>query len=596
VLGVRSVRVALAATCTLVWLLFCGPAAAVDNSELEERCVVRALGKDFERDPAPQGKRIESLEIARLPVFDEDDPIPDFVNVFHWQTRESAIRRELLFQAGDVYNPELVQETIRNLQLLPQFGVVVVVALKGKTPDSVRVVVVVRDVWTLRLNYQLQGTFKSINYLLINPTEDNLFGTRTSAGALFALQPDRYQLGGLVLHPRIAGSKVDAVAHAGVFINLESGKAEGSTGALALRRDLIALSDEWSFLAGASWLVEQTRLYSDRRLVRSEQGIPIEYHTSILLAGAQVTRSFGRQLKFNLTWGIQTSRRAYEATQGVGVTDQAFAGFVHDELPVSDRRISPFVQLEHFPARYLVTHDVETLALQESIRLGQYASVRVYPAARSLGSSRDLVGSVAWLGYTWALGDGVARAIAGSGIEAADQGKHQASAQGQLRLVSPRLGFGRAVLDGAFVSAYENYLNRKVILGGDTRPRGYVSQAFRGASGAAASFELRTSAVNLFSARVGAVAFYDLGGAGPQLTSLTLHQSVGAGVRVLLPYFNREVFRLDWAAPLTPGRGRIPDAPLPGGVYFTFGQAFDMPYARLSQLLSSDGTVLDAVQ
>ena len=133
-------------------------------------------------------------------------------------------------------------------------------------------------------------------------------------------------------------------------------------------------------------------------------------------------------------------------------------------------------------------------------------------------------------------------------------------------------------------------------MGGDSRPRGYVSQAFRGASGGAASLELRTSAVNLFSARVGAVVFYDLGGTGPTLPSLTLHQSVGAGVRILLPQLNRQCFRLDWAAPLTPGRGRIPNAPLPGGVYFTFGQAFDMPYAKQAQLLSSDGTVLDAVQ
>lgn len=580
----------------LVWQLFCGPAAAQENSELEERCAVRALGKDFEREPAPQGKRIESLEVARLPVFDDDDPVPDFVNIFHWQTRESAIRRELLFQAGDVYDADLVQETIRNLQLLPQFGVVVVVALKGKAPDSVRVVVVVRDVWSLRANYSLQGTPKSINYLLLNLSEDNLFGTRTRAGAVFTLQPDRYSLGGLVVHPRIAGSKVDALASTSVFINLDTGKTEGSTGTLALYRDLLARSDKWSFLAGTSWVVEQTRLYSDRRLVLSEQGIPLVYHTSVQRGGAQVTRSFGRELKFNLTWGLQLNRRNYSAVRGEGVSEQAFADFVRDELPVSDTRFSPFVQLEHKTTRFLATRDVETLALQESFALGQFASVRVYPAARSLGSSRDLLGSVAWLGYTWALGDGLARAFAGSSVEAADEGKHQATAQAALRIVSPRLGFARVVLDGAFSSAYENYLNRKVVLGGDSRPRGYVSQAFRGASGAAASLELRTSAVNLFSARVGAVVFYDLGGTGPTLPSVTLHQSVGAGVRVLLPQLNRQCFRLDWAAPLTPGRGRIPDAPLPGGVYFTFGQAFDLPYAKQAQLLSSDGTVLDAVQ
>jgi hemolysin activation/secretion protein len=146
------------------------------------------------------------------------------------------------------------------------------------------------------------------------------------------------------------------------------------------------------------------------------------------------------------------------------------------------------------------------------------------------------------------------------------------------------------------VATYQNYLNRKLVLGGDSRPRGYVSAAFRGASGFAASLELRTFAVNIWSARVGAVAFYDLGGTGERLRDITLHQSVGAGVRILFPQVNRQCFRLDWAAPLTPGRGRIPDRPLPGAVFFTFGQAFDMPKVKLPEILGAETTLLELAQ
>jgi hypothetical protein len=137
------------------------------------------------------------------------------------------------------------------------------------------------------------------------------------------------------------------------------------------------------------------------------------------------------------------------------------------------------------------------------------------------------------------------------------------------------------VADSALTSTYRNYLNRKLVLGGDSRPRGYVSASFRGGSGFAASLELRTFGVNVLSARVGAVAFYDVGGTGDSVKDGALHHSVGAGLRVLFPQVNRQCFRVDWAAPLTAGSGRIPDRALPGGVYFTFGQAFDMPGARL---------------
>jgi hypothetical protein len=592
VLAVRGHALALAAL-TLAFSLWAPPAAGLGNSELEERSVARALGPSPDRDGAPAGKRIESVEVVRLPVFDDDDPVPDFVNIFHAQTRERYIRQELLFKPGDAYDAERVAESIRNLQGLPQFGVVVVVALKSARPGYVRLVVIVRDVWSLRLAYELQGTFKSLNYLLVNPSETNLLGTRTQLGGIFTLAPDRYSAGAVAIHPRIAGSKVDALALGRVFVNLDSGRAEGSVGELAVYRDLISLADKWGFLAGGFWTVEQTRIYSDRRLVLSDQGIPLVYRTSVVRGGGQITRSFGQSLKLNLTGGLELNRREYEATRAEQTSPEDFAAFVREQLPVSDTRLSPFVQLEHRTTRFHATYDVETLSLQESFWLGQQLALRVYPALHGAGSSRDLFGTVSWAGYTWPLGTGLVRVVANSSIEVADQSRHQATAQAAFRFVSPRLGFARVVVDSALASTYQNYLNRKLVLGGDSRPRGYVSAIFRGGSGFAGSVELRTSGVNVWSARVGGVAFYDLGGTAEQLSDVTLHQSVGAGVRILFPQLNRQVFRLDWAAPLTPGRGRIPDRPLPGGVFFTFGQAFDMPGLRLPSILGADTSLLE---
>jgi hypothetical protein len=600
------------------WSLFSLPARALENSELEERCVTRALGPKPDRDGAPEGKRIESVEIVRQKVFDDDDPVPDFVNIFHAQTREPMIRQELLFKPGDAYDADLVQETIRNLQALPQFGVVVIVPLKGKAPGSVRLIVIVRDVWSLRLGYQLQGTIASglnvpiagggaflpslpvrasgnINYLFVNPSETNFLGTRTQLGGIFTLQPDRYSAGGLVIHPRIMGSKVDGLALARVFVNRDSGESEGSAGVISVYRDLIALSDKWSFLMGSAWDIEQTRVYSGTVLQVSDQGIPLVYHTSIVRGGAQLTRSFGHALKFMLTGGIEMNRREFEAERDPETTQRDFAAFVHDELPVSDTRISPFAQLEHKTTRFLATRDVETLSLQESFSLGEQAALRVYPALRDAGSSRNLLGTVAWLGYTWPVASGLVRLIGNSSIEQADQARHQASAQGALRFVSPRFGFVRTVVDSALVATYQNYLNRKLVLGGDSRPRGYQAAAFRGASGFATSFELRTTAVNILSARVGAVAFYDVGGTGEYVSSIKLRQSVGAGVRILFPQVNRQCFRLDWGAPLTRGPG-LPLGPFPGGFFFTFGQAFDLPQMKLPQVTGAETTLLELAQ
>jgi hypothetical protein len=613
VLGLRRFLAVLGA-----WALCLGlgakPARALEYSELEQRTLLRALGSEPELEPAPEGKRIENVRIVRLPVFDDDDPVPDFVNWFHAQSREQVIRRELVFAEGEAYAHADIEETIRNLQLISQFGVVVIVPLASQRPGHVNVVVIVRDVWSLRLNFQMEGTPTNIAGLLINPIEENLFGTRTRLGAVFELVPDRYSLGGLLAHPRILGTKVDAFAYAGVHVGLESGEAEGSFGTFSLYRNLVTLEDKWAFLVGVAWVVEQTRVLDRQRSgvvidyswppsatieptpLLSYGGIPIEYRTSVLRGGGELSRAFGRANKTILTAGVEGNRRKFEARRSSVGTDQDFAAFVAEELPVSDTRFSPFVQLEHKTTRYLATRDVETLELQESFSLGQQAALRVYPAARELGSSRDLLGTVAWLGYTFALGDGFVRGVGSSSIEHADHGRHQASAQAAFRYVSPRLSFGRVVLDSALVSTYQNYLNRKLLMGGETRPRGYVPLSLRGPSGFGTSLELRTFAINILSARVGAVAFYDLGGVGESVPELRLKQSLGAGVRVLFPQLNRAVFRLDWAAPLTAGRSRIPDRPLPGAIYFTFGQAFDLPKLKLPEILGAETTLLELAQ
>jgi hypothetical protein len=613
VLGVRTFQavVVAASALTLAILLWTSPAPALEYSELEQRMVDRALGPAPDRDEAPGGKRIESVQIVRLPVFDDDDPVPDFVNWFHSQSREHVIRRELLFVAGDAYDSERIEETLRNLQLIAQFGVVVIVPVRSPHEGQVRLIVIVRDVWSLRLNFGLQGSPTYINYLIVSPIEENLLGTRTRLGAVFTLQPDRYTLGAVAGHPRIAGSKLDASALAGAYVNLDSGETEGSYGLISLRRDLVSLADKWGFLAGVSWTNEETRLLQGKSgvninyewtpsadIVRQpvfSHGVPIEYSTRLLRAGAEVARSFGTREKYVLTSGIELSRRNFAARRGPE-SAQDFAKFVRDEVPVSDTRVSPFVQLEHRTTRFLNTRDVETLELQESFSLGQQAALRVYPAFSDIGSSRNLLGTASWLSYTWPLGNGFLRTVAASSLEHADMGRHQANAQAALRIVSPRLRFLRLVLDYAAVSTYRNYLNRKVSLGGEARPRGYINSAFRGASGYAGSLELRTSSINVLSARVGAVAFYDVGGVGDSVATAYPNQSLGAGVRILFPQINRQVFRIDWAAPLTPGPQRQPDRALPGSIYFTFGQAFDVPKLKLPEILGVPTTLIELSQ
>ena len=148
--------------------------------------------------------------------------------------------------------------------------------------------------------------------------------------------------------------------------------------------------------------------------------------------------------------------------------------------------------------------------MQEDFRRGHDLVLRLYPAASALGSTRDLLGSLATLSYTFPVADGLLRPLLGSRLEIASRGRDDALFEASLRFVSPRLGFGRLILDGLFLDRARNYLNRRFSVGGDGRLRGYAPGEFVGANVIAANAELRTTSIDLLSLQVGLAAFYDV--------------------------------------------------------------------------------------
>ena len=126
---------------------------------------------------------------------------------------------------------------------------------------------------------------------------------------------------------------------------------------------------------------------------------------------------------------------------------------------------------------------------------------------------------------------------------------------------------------GCLHQAPRNYLNlAPYTLGGHNRLRGYEFNQFQGSKVLSANVELRSVPVEVLGVHLASVAFYDAGDTTDAVSDLALKHSLGVGERVLLPQFDRAVFRVDWGLPLNPEYGGFP-----GGVTATFGQSFDLP-------------------
>src|SRR4051812_7920868 len=109
--------------------------AQTRRASYEEQRVDRELTRRSLRvDPSPEGKRIAYVEVVREDVLAPDEFWPTWPNTFHWLTKESVVRRELLAASGDTYRQARIDESMRNLRDLAIFSLVRIVAVRTDDP------------------------------------------------------------------------------------------------------------------------------------------------------------------------------------------------------------------------------------------------------------------------------------------------------------------------------------------------------------------------------------------------------------------------------------------------------------------------------
>jgi len=579
------------------------PCFADTYSAYEQQTIDAALDKLGEGsarvpriDPAPEGKKIERVDILRLEVFEDRDPAPGFLNVFHTLTKESIVGREILLREGDVYQQVLVDQTARNLRQLVQLSLVILLPVEGSAPDRIRLLVVTKDVWSLRLGSDIGLSSAGLESLLLEPTESNLAGSHQTILGRFSYRPNAYSLGLAYRIPRLQGLRLTLNADANIIMNRVRGTPEGSYGIVSASRPLYSMYVEWAWSSQLAWRDEVYRRYvgvnvahydasggarTSTGTIPSADLLPNQYRQRRYTSTHSVTRSFGVEVKNDFTFGAEVNRRAYETDFYADLRDgaprpsydpAAIGRFTQAVIPTSDTRVGPFLQWRGYTTRFHRVLNFESLALQEDYRLGHDLWLRVYPVPHALGSSRTFLGVYAAAQYTMAFGDGLIRGSVEATNEFESDRISDASVLLDLRIATPHIGFGRLVIDSAVLNRYRNYLNQTSFLGGDSRLRGYPSGIFSGEDLFVTNVEFRTKPVAIFSVQLAGTAFYDVGSAFNGFDHVDPHQSVGAGFRVLFPQVDRIVFRGDLGFPL----GARPAGAGPATFFFTFQQAFGL--------------------
>ncbi len=549
-----------------------GTSTAGALSSYEQTSLAAALADNHGTiDPAPDGKTLEEIVVVPLEVIEDRDPAPSFLNVFHATTKRRRIESEVTIPIGGTYRQYLVDDTVRVLRGYQQLSLVVAAPLKGSAPDRVRLLVVTKDTWSLRTQFEMKLGSNGLDVLRLEPTERNIAGTMNSALGRFELYPENMNVGVGLYMPRLT-PQFYFVVDLNLAVNRHTGDPEGTSGGVSLFQPIRSTDQTTAWQVGARWSNLFVRRYVGAKLARfdakatpDDDDIPDQWRARTMVQSASWNRSFGSAHKFDLTLGGELNVR-----KSVGLDPSRYPKEVVDEyerarVATSYERVGPFVQGRVYESRFVRLHDVDVLGLGEDFRLGYDVLARVYPV---LVGNEHFVGLDAIAQYILPVGNGFARAAGETIYEVGPEHVVTENFAAGVMLMSPVLPFGRFVFDSLYLARPINTLNVRSVLGGEGRLRGYPSAAFLGQNLFAYNFELRTKPIEILACQVGGALFHDLGDA---FDGKDVHpkSSAGFGLRTVFPQLDKRVWRFDVAFPIVRDGGEGPVS-----FYLSFEQAF----------------------
>ena len=558
-------------------------------SSLERQSVARAMAaRGLEIDPAPWGKPIATVQVYNENVFAEDNFL-QFLNFIHFTTREKAIRDELTINAGDMWDDDKVAESARRLHDPLYSSVVAMIPAKSAQPGKVDLLVVTRDVWSLRFNTQYTYQQGSLTNLSISISENNFLGHRNVLSAALLMDQGSLAVGPLFIDKNFLGKHLDFRARVDTIMTrqtldvitpdgghvptgdpkgLEDGggyRKEGSDATISLSRPLWSLASEWG--AGGSFSYRNAiarsyfgtgiRSYDDPRTPESET-LAREFRYQTWSVNANATRQWGSWLKQQLTLGYTVTDQNPSLLPNAPMDPMLQQDFIRDVFPRNEVISQAYVEYAFFTPRYKTMRNIGTYELAEDVRVGPDLDVSYAQALAALGSTHTFGRPSLSVGWTFPFGgDGFVRPSASTSIRIQPNGDgvHDTidnTASAAIRAASPTLRFLRVVAQAGVDTRWHDTQNSYFTIGSDSGLRGYPINAFYGQRRFSAQLEVRTTPIPVSVLRMGAVMFYEAGGAANSLDEMTVYHDIGAGIRLLIPQTSRELLRFDIAVPLRP--------------------------------------------
>ncbi|NMT64445.1 BamA/TamA family outer membrane protein [Marinobacter orientalis] len=319
----------------------------------------------------PEGASIGQIRIVRRPIFDVSDPDQDnflyrTLNRLNTPTWKSALRAQLVFSEGDVYEPGLLAESERVLRQR-EYLTAAWVGVTRVCGDEVEVTVLARDTWTLfpSVGGSRSGGENTTNTGLSDP---NFLGSGKNVGISYTRDPDRTEASFNFDDPNVLGS------HWQTGFSLDE-RSDGRGRSAYLERPFYSERTDWRFgLSGVDDVREESRFVAAEAIAdyrRSQEFVSID-------VGWRLTERNDRQVR--LLAGYR-----YDALEFGRLPDEPDL----DLLP-EDRTLSyPWIGFDYRENRFREMVNLTRLQRVEDVRDGFVWRTEVGYSSPGLGATED---------------------------------------------------------------------------------------------------------------------------------------------------------------------------------------------------------------
>jgi outer membrane protein assembly factor BamA len=489
------------------------------------------------------GKTIMKIDIVRKNVFDDlianNDNSPFYyrwANDLHVMTRESVVRRELLFNVGDKLNPEKVIETERNLRLEGFIGEVEIRAVEDGA-DGVDLTVTTSDLWTTKVS--LYADLAGGKYDMgLDLTEENLMGLGKTIDILGQVGNDEngyraYYADNRLLSTRLAlGLNISDFTYENGFL-------------ISLNRPRYSVFVPTSFTAVYSHYRIRPRLFSGGEEF-------FKYRDNKTVASLNGTYSFGRFKHLGLIGGYNYENHDYSPDQ--------LNSIFNFLIPADEKLSYPLIGVSGGIIQYDVERYLDAPGTAEDLTLG--AGFRA-----TLGRSDRIFGAT-YGGYNPSftaqfLAKSSSRAFVGA-IDNISWWFHD-NRNERFRHISEAAFYYKPLtthvleLHALTDFSWRQRSNYQIFLGGGNGLRGHSFYELAGTKLAVGNIEYRFYLpVEILTVRLGGAAFFDIGNVWDRDDHLRfpdLQSDVGIGLRLgMTRASTSRVINLDFARALSRNR------------------------------------------